>query len=389
MKQYFNNKNYRMLYYDSFFKTFANGIYSVFTPVILYKSGVSITIIIFIYMVQFLTMGLFTPLSGMLSKKIGVANTKLLSYVLKSISMFLVLNVEKTIIHYLAIAIIYGFSGAANNPLNTYIPSKIVEEDFRGRFNSFKYILRCFSSIIGYILAGIFLIKDNNLAIIISVTFSYLIAYLALLNLDKSNLNYEIKSSFKESYKYLFNKNENKSLKKVSGLRSFIILERLIAVPLYLYISIIDLKTFTSLYVISTIIELLSLFISGNTFDKYKQRTFNIISIIKGLITAIFIFAKNTYILMINQSLYKLVDNVYDSSYSALSQSKVETDKKDTMLLSMIHEMCLCFYEFIVLLILMMISLINVNFTFKVMFIGSIIVLFINARLVKKWNVEN
>lgn len=389
MKQYFNNKNYRMLYYDSFFKTFANGIYSVFTPVILYKSGVSITMIIFIYMIQFLTMGLFTPLAGTLSKKIGVANTRLLSYILKSISMFLVLNVEKNIIHYLGIAIIYGFSGAANNPLNTYIPSKIVKENFRGRFNSFTYILRCFSSIIGYILAGIFLIKDNNLAIIILVTFSYLIAYLALLNLDKSNLSYEIKSSFKESYKYLFNKNENKSLKKVSGLRSFIILERLIAVPLYLYISIMDLKTFTSLYVISTIIELLSLFISGNTFDKDKQRTFNIISIIKGLITAIFIFAKNTYILMINQSLYKLVDNVYDSSYSALSQSKVETDKKDTMLLSMIHEMCLCFYEFIVLLILMLISLINVNFTFKVMFIGSIIILFITARLVKKWNVEN
>lgn len=389
MKQYFNNKNYRMLYYDSFFKTFANGIYSVFTPVILYKSGVSITMIIFIYMIQFLTMGLFTPLAGTLSKKIGLANTKLLSYILKSISMFLVLNVEKNIIHYLEIAIIYGFSGAANNPLNTYIPSKIVKENFRGRFNSFTYILRCFSSIIGYILAGIFLIKDNNLAIIILVTFSYLIAYLALLNLDKSNLSYEIKSSFKESYKYLFNKNENKSLKKVSGLRSFIILERLIAVPLYLYISIMDLKTFTSLYVISTIIELLSLFISGNTFDKDKQRTFNIISIIKGLITAIFIFAKNTYILMINQSLYKLVDNVYDSSYSALSQSKVETDKKDTMLLSMIHEMCLCFYEFIVLFILMLISLINVNFTFKVMFIGSIIILFITARLVKKWNVEN
>ena len=389
MKQYFNNKNYRMLYYDSFFKTFANGIYSVFTPVILYKSGVSITMIIFIYMIQFLTMGLFTPLAGTLSKKIGLANTKLLSYILKSISMFLVLNVEKNIIHYLGIAIIYGFSGAANNPLNTYIPSKIVKENFRGRFNSFTYILRCFSSIIGYILAGIFLIKDNNLAIIILVTFSYLIAYLALLNLDKSNLSYEIKSSFKESYKYLFNKNENKSLKKVSGLRSFIILERLIAVPLYLYISIMDLKTFTSLYVISTIIELLSLFISGNTFGKDKQRTFNIISIIKGLITAIFIFAKNTYILMINQSLYKLVDNVYDSSYSALSQSKVETDKKDTMLLSMIHEMCLCFYEFIVLFILMLISLINVNFTFKVMFIGSIIILFITARLVKKWNVEN
>lgn len=85
METYFSNKNYRMLYYDSFFKTFANGIYSVFTPVILYKSGVSVTMIIYIYMIQFLTMGLFTPLAGILSKKIGVANTKLLSYILKSI----------------------------------------------------------------------------------------------------------------------------------------------------------------------------------------------------------------------------------------------------------------------------------------------------------------
>lgn len=177
-------------------------------------------------------------------------------------------------------------------------------------------------------------------------------------------------------------------MKKVSGLRSFIIIERLIAVPVYLYISIMDLKTFTSLYVISTTIELLSLFITGNTFDKDKQKTFNIISVIKGIISSIFIFAKNAYVLMINQSLYKLVDNVYDSSYSALSQSKVENDKKDTLLLSIIHEMSLCFYEFAILFILMIISLINIDFTFKFMFIGSIIVLFVNAKLVKKWNGE-
>ena len=209
---------------------------------------------------------------------------------------------------------------------------------------------------------------------------------ISLINLSKSNLSYDIKSSFKESYKYLFKTNENKELKKVSGLRSFIILERLIAVPLYLYISIKDLKTFTSLYVISTIIELFSLFISGNTFDKNKEKTFNIISIIKGIITTVFLFYKNIYVLMINQSLYKLVDNVYDSSYSALSQSKVEKDENDSMLLSMIHEMSLCFYEFIVLLILLIISIINVELVFKLIFIGSVFVLIINAKLVEKWN---
>ena len=54
MEKYFSNKDYRMLYYDSFFKTFANSIYTVFTPVILYKAGVSVAMIIFIFMIQYI-----------------------------------------------------------------------------------------------------------------------------------------------------------------------------------------------------------------------------------------------------------------------------------------------------------------------------------------------
>ena len=386
MEKYFKNKNYRMLYYDSFFRTFANSIYAVFTPVILYKSGVNISMIIFIYMIQFLVMGLFSPLAGTLSKRIGIANTKLISYMLKSISMLLVLNVDINIFNYLEIAIIYGLSGAANNPINTYIPSKIVSEDFRGRFNSCTYILRSFSSIVGYLFAGVFLIKDNNFIIAVTVTICYIIAYIALLNLDKNKFVYNINNSFKESYKYLMQKNENKRMKIVSGLRSFIIIERLITVPLYLYISLMDLKTFTSLYIISTVVELLSLFITGKKLDKNQTTTFNCISFIKGIITAIFLFVKNTYTLMINQSAYKLIDNVYDSLYSALSQGKVETDKKDTMLLSIVNEMCLCFFEFVILLIFLIISTVNIDFTFKAMFIGSLWALFVNALLIKKWN---
>ena len=74
MEKYFGNKDYRMLYYDGFFRTFANSIYTVFTPVILYKAGVSVAMIIFIFMIQFLVMGILSPLAGTLSQKIGAAN---------------------------------------------------------------------------------------------------------------------------------------------------------------------------------------------------------------------------------------------------------------------------------------------------------------------------
>ena len=98
------------------------------------------------------------------------------------------------------------------------------------------------------------------------------------------------------------------------------------------------------------------------------------------------LFAKKIYILMINQSVYKLVDDVYDSSYCALQQSKVENDNKDTMLLSIIHEMSLCFWEFVVLLVFLIISVVNVDATFKFMFLCSLWVVFLNAILIKKWN---
>ena len=71
-----------------------------------------------------------------------------------------------------------------------------------------------------------------------------------------------------------------------------------------------------------------------------------------------------------------------------LETSKVENDKKDTMLLSMIHEMCLCFFEFVILTVFVIVSIINVNLTFKAMFISSIIVLLVNAKLVRGWNKE-
>ena len=89
---------------------------------------------------------------------------------------------------------------------------------------------------------------------------------------------------------------------------------------------------------------------------------------------------------MVNQSVYKLVDNVYDSSYLALSQCRVDHDKKDTMLLAIVHKMCLCLCEFVILLVLLIISTININLLFKVMFINSIVAILINVKLIKQWN---
>lgn len=386
MNKYFNNKNYIMLYLDNFFSNFANSIYSVFTPVILYKSGVEISMIMFIYAIQFLIMGIFSPVCGILTKKFNITLPKFISYILKLISFIIVLNVNKNIINYLLISITYGMSGAINNPLNTFIPGNIVEEEIRGRFNAFKYIIRCFSSIFAYIFTGVLLISNKTNIILIIVFISYLISTILYNNLDKTKFNTNIKKSFSECYTYYFQNKVNNKFKLVSGLRSFIIIERLIAVPVYLYITLGDIQTFTLMYVVSTIVELFSLTIMGIEYDKNSNKTFSVISFIKAFISFNFLIFENSIIVIINQSLYKLLDNVYDSAYASLSQARVEKDRLDTLKLSIVHEMSLCFYEGIILMVLSIVALFNGILSFKVIFLGSIIAIFIINYLTKIWS---
>lgn len=385
MNKYFSNKNYIILYLEKFLSNFANSIYSVFTPVLLYKSGVSISAIFFIYAIQFLVMVLFTPLSGILSRKFGIAVVRFINYLLKTLSLLLVFKVDINIYYYLLISITYGLSGTINNPLNTYIPGKVVDNDFRGRFNSFKYILRCFSSILGYIFVTLFLIKDNQTIILLTILCSYFLAFLALINLDKSKFIYNDSRYFYESYRYLFKNKKNKYLKRVSILRSLIIIESLIAVPLFLFIKLEDLKVFATIYIIATITEMFSLLISGIKLDKNDSKTFNVISIIKGINSFMFVVFNNKFLLLINQSLFKLIGNVYESSYSSLLQKHIEKDNCDSLILSMVHEMGLCFGEFIFLISLCLVSLCDNMLVFKLIFICSVVVVFLNNKMIKTW----
>ena len=51
-------------------------------------------------------------------------------------------------------------------------------------------------------------------------------------------------------------------------------------------------------------------------------------------------------------------------------------------------DVAMCFFEFVILTVFVIVSIINVNLTFKAMFISSIIVLLVNAKLVRGWNKE-
>lgn len=379
-------RDYIMLYIDHFLYNFVNSIYQVFTPIILYQAGLTISLILFIYAIQFFLMGVLTPLSGILVKKFGIVGAKMIGYFLKVISLFLVFTIDIGTPYYIFIPIIYGISGAINNPLKTYLYSKIVKDNFRGRFSSFVSILNCISSIMAYIFVVIFLPKNNYMMIIGTSIVLYSISLVALGHLTKSSFYYRFKKPFQESYFYLFKSRENTLFKTVSGLRSFIVIERLIAIPLFLHLTSNNLQTFTIIYIISTLLEIISLIITGRKLD-HNINMFNKICSIKGFISFVFLVVKEKIVILFNQSLYKLSDHVYESSYSALLQSKVKNDSKNTFILSLVHEMSLCFYEFMVLVLLSFVAMANGMVALNTIFLCSIFVVVVSYQIVKSWRV--
>lgn len=79
MKEYFYKKEYKYMYLSIFLYNFANALSETFGTVMLYKAGLSISLILLIYGIRFLIMGLITPSFITISNKIGIAKCILIS----------------------------------------------------------------------------------------------------------------------------------------------------------------------------------------------------------------------------------------------------------------------------------------------------------------------
>lgn len=382
MKEYFYKKEYKYMYLSIFFYNFANALTETFGTVMLYKAGLPIYLILLIYGIRFLITGLITPLFVTISNKIGVAKCILISNVFSIINSYFMLNSESLYANIIIFVIAMGLMGLSN-PSSDALSSKYVESEHRGRFNSLYFI----SKILGTVFASCFVawgvISDNTIVLFSIITIFFVLQYVTILKIDYKP---EKKSStFKSSIKYLIH--SKSKYKIIYALRTNHIIERLF-VPMYLYILLQDFKAFSVVIVVSLVFQIITITLIGKYADKNIKKSNDLVSLIRVIITVVYLFAKDKLIVSINKTVSDNLEKVYETSIQTSIQNIIKESKEDYDLLSAVGQMSLCFTEVIIFTILSIISIFVKEKIFVIIFILSILsTIFINVDI--KSNITN
>lgn len=379
MKEYFYRREYKYMYASIFFYNFAYALIETFGTVMLYQAGLPIYMILLIYGMRFLITGLITPLFVTISNKIGVAKCVLISNIFSIINSYFMLNSENLYSNIIIFIIAMGLMGLSN-PSSDSLSNKYVESNHRGRFNSIYFISKILGIVLASVLVAWGVISNNTIVLFSVIIISYILQYIVILQIDykpekKTN-------TFRSSIKYLLH--SKSKYKIIYALRANHIIERLF-VPLYLYIALKDFKAFSVVVVISLLFQIITVTLIGKYTDKNIKKANTLVSLIRLIITSIYLFAKNKFVISVNKTVSDNLEKVYETSIQTSIQNMIKESKEDHDLLSAVGQMSLCFAEVVIFAILSIISKYIGEGIFYLIFLLSIIsTAVINFQIIKE-----
>ncbi len=383
MKQYFEKTEYKYMYLGNISYSFANALIGTFGTVMLYKNGIPIWLILLIYGLRFGITGLCTPLFVKISSKFGIAKCILISNIFSMISAYMMLDGSSIYKNIVIFILVMGFMGISN-PSTDALSSKYVNTVHRGKFNSFLSVTKILGVAIASGLVAWGVISNNTVILFMIIAIFFLLQYVFIKKIDyKVESN---KSAFKASMSYIWKSKSRYKL--IYALRTSHIIERQF-LPLYLYIVLKDFSLFSSVIIVSLILQAVTVILIGKYLDKNILKANNFVAILKGVITGIFLFAKSKVIISLNQTLSDNFEKVYDTSIQTSIQNIIKEQKENSEFLSAVGQMSLCFTEVIVFSILALLSNFIGEKVFIVIFGLSIISTFCINRNIKRESTRN
>ena len=376
MKEYFYKPEYKYMYLANVSYSFANALSETFGTVMLYKSGIPIWLILLIYGLKFGITGFCTPLFVSISSRFGIAKCILISNIFSIISAYMMLdgtNIYRNIVIFI---LAMGFMGISNPSIDS-LSSKYVETEHRGRYNSVINISKIIAVALASCLVAWGVISDNNIILFTVIAIFFLLQYIFIRKIDYKVENKT--NAFKATMKYIIRTKSR--YKMIYALRTSHIIERQF-VPLYLFIAVKDFSVFSSIIIISLLLQIITVSLIGKYTDKNIVKANSLVTIIKVIITSVFLFAKNKVTIAFNKVLNDNFEKVYETSINTSIQNIIIESKEDNDLLSAVGQMSLCFTEVIVFALLAIISSFIGEKVFIIIFILSILSsIFININI--------
>ena len=352
---YFSNRNYAAIYFHNFFDALGKSMLEFLSAVILYQLGMPIHFILLFFALKFGFMGALSPLSLVLTSKIGLNKTIFISSFFYIIgASLLILGDYANPILLFSSFLFFALKGATYHPLLNGVISMYVEDEHRGKFNSLNTILKIIAIFVSVGIGSFLLIKGLNIYIIFIITFFLILSLLTyVFFLEKKKINGT--HSFKTVYSYLFSERFRENVVPFS-FQSFLIIERVL-IPLFIYIYFGDLKTTAIIILISVFVEMIILYLFGKHIDAFSRKSFNEASWLKSFNSVIFLLSYLNYKIVYFSQIYnRIAENIFSVSFRTKLQTKARKIT-DPLLFTTAKEMSLCFAELIFLLILSVISI--------------------------------
>lgn len=382
MKKDFYKKEYTYLYLGNISYSFANALIETFGTVMLYKNGIPIWLILLIYGLRFGITGFCTPLFISISSKLGIAKCILISNIFSIISAYMMLDASSIERNIAVFIIAMGFMGLSN-PSSDSLSSKYVDTEYRGRFNSLINVTKVLGTALATCLVAWGVISDNNIILFLIIAIFFLLQYVFIRKVDYKPINDT--SAFKSTMSYLIKVKSR--YKVIYALKTNHIIERQF-VPLYLYIVLKDFSLFSSIIVISLLLQIVTITLIGKYSDKNISKSNNLVTMIKAIISGVFLFIHNKVAISFNKTLSDNFEKVYETSIQTSIQNIIKESEENNELLSAVGQMSLCFTEIFIFAILAFLSKFIGERIFIIIFILSIFsTVFININI-KKYKIR-
>lgn len=381
MKEYLYKKEYIYLYLSQFTFRFGNALIDIFGTVMLYKNGIPIYLILLIYGLQFGIMGIFSPLFIKVASKYGIASCRLLSNICRIVSCYMLATNEYNLILF---TITMGLSGALSNPIENAISARYIDEKYSGKYNGLRTISRILGTALATVVITAGIISNNSIyTLVLVITAFGLQVYFA------KKMDY--KPEFKKSEKFINIYRDivkvKSPAKKICIAKAFDIIEKFF-VPLYIYIALNDFVAFSVVVIISLTLQSIILFASGVYMDKNMKKTYRVISVLKAIVSGIFIIAKNKVFVSINNMAYDNVQKMYETTYTTALQTIIRKSDIDNDKLSTLSEMWLCFAELIILILFAILAIFIKEKIFILIFISEILAIIYSNRTISQYYKE-
>lgn len=322
IRNYIPNKNYVALYFNTIGIKFASSLVLSFIGAYLYFEGVPLALIFVYFGAEFLVRGLVSPFSGVITSKFGFARSVVIGNIFLAI-YFLTLSLlpDYPIIGFFSF-IFHGMSRGIYYPTKHYMEAKFVQEFNRGRFLTLEIVIASITGALAVLFATYSVTVWNSFLPVAIVVCLFLLFSSLSVSLMLGDLPFKYRIRYRDTLRQCLAPVFRKDAKAFVGFGMNMMFNNVV-VTLLVFFVVGSLELFGLVIATVFVLQMLLIIIYGRLIDRNRLRSNKAASVMQVASYGSFLIAATPLLVTAIKTLYDVVWNVFDSSFTTRFHSKI------------------------------------------------------------------